>query len=53
MQLRLKVRDVIDILLMKDYKKFSREYGLNRKKINSIQKALKEGNWKVEGRAAK
>ncbi len=53
MRLRLKVRDVIDIILVKDYNKFSREYGMNRKKINSLQKALREGNWKVEGRAAK
>jgi anti-sigma28 factor (negative regulator of flagellin synthesis) len=53
MRLRLKVRDVINILIMKDYKKFSKEYGVNRKKINSIQKALREGNWKVEGRVTK
>ncbi len=53
MRLRLKVRDVINIIIMKDYKKFSEEYGVNRKKINSLQKALREGNWKVEGRMAK
>ena len=44
MRLRLKIRDVINILIMKDNKKFSKKYGVNRKKINSLQKALREGS---------
>lgn len=50
MKLRLNVKDLVDLIVTRNYKEFQVEHSLSRKKLNSLQKALKNGKWRITER---
>lgn len=46
MKMRIKVNELINILIQKDEGPLLRKYNLNKDKIVEIQKSLRNGNWK-------
>ncbi len=49
MKLKMKVNELINILIQKDEDPLVEKYRLNKEKINSIQKSLRKGDWKFIG----
>lgn len=53
MKLRLKIGDIVDLIVMHNYKGFQEKYALSRKNLNSVQQALKNGKWHIVEECAK
>lgn len=47
MKLRLKVRDIVNILVFEYRDDVARKYNLSRGDIQRVKKALKDGSWRL------
>lgn len=45
-KMKIRVSELINILIQKDEDPLVRKYNLDKEKINRIQTSLKSGNWK-------
>lgn len=45
-KMKIRVSELINILIQKDEDPLLRKYNLNKDKINRIQNSLKNGHWK-------
>jgi hypothetical protein len=53
MKLRLKLKDLVDLLINQNYKEFRTKYSLTRKNLISLNQALKSGKWRIAERCKK
>jgi hypothetical protein len=47
MKLRLKVRDIVNILVFEYRDDVARKYNLTRGDIRKVKKALRDGSWRL------
>lgn len=52
MKLRLKTRDLVDLIVTRNYKEFQAKYSLSRKNLKSLKESLKNGKWRIADRCA-
>lgn len=47
MKLRIRLRDTLELILTGNYREFQKQYSLSRRKLRSLERALKSGNWRI------